>query len=315
MRSRRNTSSPSPHRTRNALDGRHEHVFTVDLEEWFHGVDLAPSDWPTESRLDIGLTPLLRLLDSRGVRATFFVLGVVARRFPQLVTELFDAGHEIACHGHTHQLIYRQTPRQFREDIRRAKHAIADAIGQLPTGYRAPFFSVRKDTLWALEILAEEGFSWDCSVFPVINDRYGIPRAPTTPFNVSVGSGACSIFEVPMTTVSILGTNFPFSGGAYLRILPSAVQRLAWRRATHLGQHVVLYIHPWELDPSHPRIPMSTRLSTTHYARLDVTERRLAAVLERYPFGTVTDVFLSSRPLSGVAATEFNSRPSQRLYR
>jgi polysaccharide deacetylase family protein (PEP-CTERM system associated) len=286
----------------------HEHIFTVDLEEWFHGVELDPANWPSDSRLTMGLAPLTRLLDERRVRATFFVVGDVARRFPELVKGLLDAGHEIACHGHEHQLIYRQTPRQFRDDLRRARDAIADAIGHAPKGYRAPYFSVRKDSLWALDILAEEGFTWDCSVFPVVNDRYGIPRAPTTPFEIQLP--IASIVEVPITTIPILGVNLAFSGGAYLRILPWEVQRAAWRRAQDLGRHVVLYVHPWELDPQHPRLRMSRRLAITHYANLAATKRRLATLLQRYRFGTISDV-LFSKSESTIDGERFASWASQ----
>jgi len=257
------------------------HIFTVDLEEWFHGLDLAPSDWPRESRVARGLTPVLELLGEFDVRATFFVLGAVAERNPRLVAEIADQGHEIASHGHMHQLIYQQDPAQFRSDVRRATAAIASASGVVPRGYRAPSFSVTKRSLWALDILREEGFDWDCSIFPVIHDRYGIPRAMTSPWKVGSEDG---LLEWPMSTVRVMGHNVAFSGGAYLRVLPLWAQRWAWRRAATQGQSVVLYIHPWELDPFHPRVKMSRRLQLTHYARLGSTQRSLRQLLTSYKF-------------------------------
>lgn len=266
-----------------------QHAFTVDLEEWFHGIELAAADWPSASRLRVGLDPLLALLDDHGVTATFFVLGAVAERHPAVVAELAAAGHEVGCHGHLHQFVYRQTPEEFRADVRRARAVIADAAGVAPAGYRAPYFSVRADSRWALDVLAEEGFAYDSSIFPVRNDRYGIPDASPEPFTVETATGPLE--EIPLTPLRVAGTNLPFSGGAYLRILPWAVQQAAWRAAERRGMRVIAYVHPWELDPDHPRIPLRRRVAATHYARLGVTERRLGRLLHQYQFGRLDDVF------------------------
>ncbi len=264
------------------------HAFTVDLEEWFHGIELAQADWPTESRLAIGLERLLRLLHEHGVRATFFVLGVIAERHPRMVAELAGAGHEIGCHGHVHQFVYRQSPEEFRLDVRQARGHIGDALGAPPRGYRAPYFSIRADSLWALEILAEEGFAYDSSVFPVRNNRYGIPDAPRRPYDMVLNSR--TLREIPMTVARVLGTNLPFSGGAYLRILPWWAQALAWSRADRAGGPAIAYIHPWELDPDHPRVALRRRVAATHYARLRVTERRLDRLLAGRRFGRLDEV-------------------------
>ena len=267
----------------------HRHAFTVDLEEWYHGIELDPADWPAESRLRIGLDRLRALLTERDVKATFFVLGVVAEQHPALVAELAADGHEIGCHGHRHQFAYRQGADDFRADLVRARDAIGDATGAAPAGYRAPYFSIRDDSRWALDVLADEGFRYDSSIFPVRNDRYGIPDASREPFAIPTPSGA--LLEIPLTPVRVAGTNLAFSGGAYLRILPLAVQRFAWRLAERQGMRVVAYIHPWELDPDHPRIPLRRRVAATHYARLGVTERRVRTLLREHDFGRMDDVF------------------------
>jgi polysaccharide deacetylase family protein (PEP-CTERM system associated) len=265
------------------------HAFTVDLEEWFHGIELTEDAWPSESRLRIGLDRLLALLDAHGTRATFFVLGAVAERFPALVAELAGAGHEIGCHGHAHRFVYNQSPEEFRTDLRRSRDSIAEAVGFRPRGYRAPYFSIRKDSLWALDILAEEGFTYDSSVFPVRNYRYGIPDAPREPYDIATATG--SLREIPITPMRVLGRNIPFSGGAYLRILPWWAQRLAWTVADRRGQSVMTYIHPWELDPAHPVLDLPRRVALTHYARLRLTERRLHRLLSTFRFGRLDEVF------------------------
>lgn len=266
------------------------HAFTVDLEEWYHGIELDPADWPRQSRLRVGLDPLLALLDDHDVKATFFVLGAVAEHHPDVVAEVAAAGHEVACHGHLHQFVYRQTPAELRADVRRARQAVGDAAGHAPAGYRAPYFSVRADSRWALDVLAEEGFTYDSSIFPVRNDRYGIPDAPREPFDVPTSAGN-TLREVPLTPLRVAGANVPFSGGAYLRILPWAVQRAAWRVAERQGMRVIAYVHPWELDPDHPRVPLRRRVAATHYARLHQTERRLRRLLDHHRFGRLDDVF------------------------
>jgi len=265
------------------------HAFTVDLEEWFHGIELPESSWPSESRLRVGLDRLLGLLDRHDTKATFFVLGAVAERFPALVAELAADGHEIGCHGHAHRFVYKQTPDEFRTDLRRARDSVGSAAGAQPAGYRAPYFSIRTDSLWALEILAEEGFTYDSSIFPVRNYRYGIPDAPREPHDVATATGR--LREIPLTPARIMGQNLPFSGGAYLRILPWWAQRLTWSAADRGNRNVMAYIHPWELDPEHPVIALPRRVAATHYARLRLTERRLDRLLERYRFGRLNEVF------------------------
>ncbi|MDQ4131312.1 MAG: polysaccharide deacetylase family protein [Actinomycetota bacterium] len=265
------------------------HALTVDLEEWYHGLELPRDRWPTTSRLRLGLDPLLALLQTHGIKGTFFVLGVVAERSPEVVTELANEGHEIACHGHAHEFVYKQSPREFRDDVERARGAIGDIVGDAPRGYRAPYFSIRKDSIWALDILADLGFAYDSSIFPVHNYRYGIPDAPREPHRYETVSGA--IQELPLTPLRVAGANLPFSGGAYLRILPWLVQRAAWSAATRRSMRVVSYIHPWELDSEQPRIELPRRVAATHYARLRLTHRRLNRLFVRHQFGRLDHAF------------------------
>lgn len=266
-----------------------QHSFTIDLEEWFHGIELSEDRWPDKSRLTTGLSRLLALLDRYSVTATFFVLGVVAERFPSLVRELFSMGHEIACHGNMHRLVYRQSPEDFRQDICQARERIGEAIGGRPVGYRAPYFSIRRDSLWALDVLADEGFVYDSSIFPIKNYRYGIPDAPRVPYDINTSSGV--IREIPLTPARVIGNNIPYSGGAYLRLLPWTTQRVFWEMAERRGEHVIAYIHPWELDPDHPRIELPRRIALTHYTRLHLTERRLNRLLRSYRFGRLDAVY------------------------
>lgn len=264
------------------------HAFTVDLEEWFHGIELHRDEWPDGRRLEKGLDPLVALLDRHGVKATFFVLGDVAERHPVVVRELAAAGHEIGCHGHVHEFVYKQTPVEFRDDLQRARDTIESASGVRPVTYRAPYFSITQESLWALEILVEEGFATDSSIFPVQNDRYGIPDAPAVPHRRQTPAG--ELLEIPMRPLEVLGRNIPFSGGAYLRILPWWAQVLAWKLAEHRGTPMVAYIHPWELDPDHPRVELRRRVALTHYARLGLTERRLDRLLRSHDFGRLDEL-------------------------
>ena len=268
---------------------KQRHAFTVDVEEWYHGIELEPSDWPSDSRLLVGMDRLLGLLHEFDIKATFFVLGAVAERFSQLVADLAADGHEIACHGNMHQFVYRQSREEFRTDIQRARASVGAAAGSPPVGYRAPYFSIRQDSLWALDILAEEGFHYDSSIFPVHNDRYGIPDAPHEPFDISTSSGP--LREVPLTPLRVAGMSLPFSGGAYVRILPWFAQFAAWHLAERGTKPVIAYIHPWELDPEHPRIALRRRVAATHYARLRVTEGRLRRLFRQHEFGRLDDVF------------------------
>jgi polysaccharide deacetylase family protein (PEP-CTERM system associated) len=272
-------------------------AMTVDVEEHFHVSAfegrVSRDHWPLfESRVERNTERLLDILDSRGVSATFFILGVIADRHPSLVRRIADRGHEIASHGHEHRLIYDQTVNAFREDIRRAKATIESIVGVRVEGYRAPSYSVTARSLWALDVLIEEGHTYDASVFPIRHDRYGIPDAPRHPHVVERTRGA--IVEAPASTIRIGPVNLPVAGGGYFRILPYPWTRHGLRRLNQVeGRPATFYLHPWEIDPDQPRIQASGLSRFRHYRNLHRTEGRLRRLLDDFRFGPLRDVLVS----------------------
>lgn len=277
--------------TRPTEHSRVVNAMSVDVEDYFHVSvfdGLVPrSMWPQmEPRVVRNTTRLLDLLDGRGVRSTFFVLGWVAERHPDLVREIASRGHEVASHGYGHRLIYDQTPRQFRDDVVRARAVLEDAGGTRVIGYRAPSYSITPKSLWAFDVLLEAGYEYDSSIFPIHHDRYGIPVSARYPFLVE-RSGR-SLLEVPAATTRLLGANWPVSGGGYFRLLPYAWTRWAIDRVNRLEQRpVVFYIHPWEIDPEQPRLSAGRLGRFRHYHNLDKTEGRLQRLMADFVFNTV----------------------------
>lgn len=268
-------------------------ILSVDVEDYFQveafsdRVDRARWD-EFPSRVENNTRTVLDLFDECGVKGTFFTLGWVAERFPGVVREIAARGHEIGCHSYWHRLIYRLSPEEFREDTLRARRAIEDAAGAPVEGYRAPNFSVMKKSWWALEILAECGFRYDSSVFPIRHDVYGYPEAPRRPFRVDTAAGPLA--EFPMTTFRWLGSaNLPIGGGGYLRIFPEFVTRTGVRKASEEGIPLIAYIHPWELDPEQPRIPGRLTSRLRHYTNLQKTARRLRNLISRGKFTSFRD--------------------------
>lgn len=264
------------------------HGLSVDLEEYFHVSNFeglwSRGAWDAlPSRLEAPTRRLLDRFDECGARATFFVLGWVARRHVPLLREIAARGHEIASHGDCHERVDAMGPGRFRRDLRHARAALEDAIGHTPEGYRAPSFSIGRHSAWALRILAEEGFRYDSSVFPVRHPRYGWPGFPAAPCTLRLGDGL-AIEEVPPTTLGVGPLRLPIAGGAYLRFLPGPLFRWAWRRATAGGRTGVLYVHPWELDPEQPRQDVGLRIRVNHYHGLARTEERLDRLLVAHRF-------------------------------
>ena len=268
-------------------------IISVDVEDYFHveafsGV-IQPSAWSSyESRVERNTVRILDLLDDCNVTATFFILGWVAERYPKLVRSIAERGHEPACHSYWHRLVYKLTPEEFREDTLLSKRVIEQAAGARIHGYRAPSFSIVSRSTWALDILAELGFQYDSSVFPVKHDVYGFPGAPRGPFNVETPFGP--IMEFPMATFRYqIGPNLPVAGGGYLRMLPFWYTKAGVTRAWREGLPVVSYVHPWELDPEQPRLraPLKSRLR--HYTNLKNTELRLRRLLAMDKFSSFRD--------------------------
>lgn len=269
-------------------------AFSIDVEDYFHVEALASaidrSRWDTlEYRAEANTRRVLDILSQEKVRATFFILGWVAKRSPQLVRDIHAAGHEVACHGLTHQTVYTQTPDVFRAETREAKQRLEDATGAPVRGYRAATYSITARSLWALDILEELGFRYDSSIFPIRHDLYGIPGSPR--FAHRVASGA--LLEVPITTVEYMGQRLPAGGGGYFRLLPYALFRAAVRRVNARdGQAAVFYCHPWEIDPGQPRVAgISAKSKFRHYTNLDRMEGRLRHLLRDFRWGRMDEVF------------------------
>jgi polysaccharide deacetylase family protein (PEP-CTERM system associated) len=231
---------------------------------------------------------LLALLDRAGVRGTFFVLGAVAEKHPELIRAVARAGHEIGTHGWSHTMVYQLAPDRFENEVRRSIELLRDLTGASVAGHRAPYFSITRQSLWAFERLAAAGIRYDSSVFPVVNYRYGIPDAPRWPYSVATSAG--TIHEFPITTLRWLGRNIPMAGGAYFRIYPYVATRVAFTTVNSSGRPAVFYLHPWELDPDHPRIPLPRRIAATHYANLRSTEPKLRRLLAEVRFAPMSEV-------------------------
>lgn len=281
---------------------------TIDVEDYYQVAAfrrvVRREDWDWyPSRVERNVERLLDLLDEQGgVKATWFVLGWEAERRPAMIRAIAERGHEIACHSHWHREVFSLTPEQFREDTLVAKRAIERACGQSIVGYRAPSFSLTRDSLWALEILAELGFRYDSSIFPVLHPRYGIPGAAAWPHQLRAGKDL--IWELPPATAPMFGRRWAVAGGGYLRHLPFAAihagLKILTRREKLPG---VLYVHPWEIDPRQPRLAGGAITRRRHYHNLSRTESRLSRLLKEFPFWTCSRLVeaLESEP---EAATE-----------
>lgn len=284
-------------------------AMSIDVEDYFHvsvfdGV-IPRHRWEQfESRVCANTDRLLGIFDDAGVRGTFFVLGWVAERYPELVRRIFRMGHEVASHGYAHRLVYDQTPAAFREDVRRAKRLLEDACGHSVGGFRAPSYSITPRSLWALDVLIEEGYWYDASIFPILHDRYGIPVSGRHPYEVQRRTGRLT--EVPGSTVRVGLWNVPVGGGGYFRILPYAWTRWGISRLNRVeGRPAVFYLHPWEIDPDQPQLAAGLLGRFRHYRNLDKTEDRLRALLRDFRFGTVRELVgrQTTAPARGDAAS------------
>jgi polysaccharide deacetylase family protein (PEP-CTERM system associated) len=270
-------------------------ALTVDVEDFFHVEALAATvsreEWETiPPRVDGNVRRILTIFSQHEVRATFYVLGWVAQRFPRLVRDIAAAGHEIGSHGQGHQHIRNLTPELFRDDVRTARDRLADLTQRPILAYRAPTFSIVTKTLWALDVLAEEGFRIDSSIFPVRHDLYGIPGADRFPHWRRTASGG-SIFEFPPSTMHLLGNAVGVGGGGYLRHFPYSWTRWGLDRINAGDrQPAMVYFHPWEIDPDQPRYPASWRSRVRHYHNLSRMEGKIRRLLGDFRFDTISNV-------------------------
>ena len=272
-----------------------DNALTVDVEDYFQVAAFArqidPATWDRfPLRVGRNTQCLLDLFAEQGVQATFFVLGWVAERCPGLVRAIAERGHEVACHGYSHQLIYGQTPAVFREETMRAKACLEDQAQRPVLGYRAASYSITRRSLWALDVLAELGFAYDSSIFPIRHDRYGIPGSPRWPHRLTAPNGG-SLIEFPPSTFSLLGYRLPVAGGGYFRLYPYPFTRFALAQLNRAeGQPFIFYLHPWEIDPEQPRIRAGWLSTFRHYTNLHRCEARLRRLLRDFRFTTVREV-------------------------
>ncbi|MFQ5456312.1 MAG: XrtA system polysaccharide deacetylase [Nitrospirota bacterium] len=273
-------------------------AITIDVEDYYmvsaFAKEVKFEDWTNyESRVVPNTRRILELLAEYDIKATFFVLGWVAKQYPKIIMDIHSAGHRIACHSYNHRLIYNLTPEEFREDLRKSKRILEDIIGISVVGFRAPTYSIIKRNLWALDVLIEEGFLYDSSIFPVFHDIYGIPGAMRFPHEIKRPSGM--IKEFPLSTfqikISKIKYKFPIAGGGYLRLLPVGLTKWAINYINNSeGQPVIIYFHPWEIDPMQPIINVGLRSRFRHYLNLDKTTNKLKVLLPSFKFVPIEEI-------------------------
>lgn len=276
-------------------------AFSVDVEEYYHAAIFrrgagALAGARLDSRVERSVDELLAIMAGHGARGTFFVLGEVAAAHPRMVRTIAAAGHEIGCHSDRHEDVHRLHPGAFRDDLRRGRARIEDAVGARVIGYRAPNFSIGRAQSWAYQILLDEGFRYDSSVHPIVHDRYGQPDAPRFPHEVW-RRGAERLVEFPIGTVRLFGVNLPIGGGGYFRLLPLDFIRAGIRSVNaRERQPVMFYLHPWELDPEQPRPPMAWHHRFRHYVGIERTATKLASLLAEFHFAPACEVLDSRAP-------------------
>ena len=275
-------------------DNELRNALSIDVEDYFQVSAFAPyirrSEWDTrECRVERNVERVLQLLADQDVKATFFTLGWVADRYPQLVRGVVDAGHEMASHGQGHERASDLTEEAFTQDVTRAKRTLEDITGQAVLGYRAPSFSIGSGNLWALDVLARVGYRYSSSVYPVAHDHYGMPEAPRFAYRLPNG-----LMEVPPTTLRLGGRNLPASGGGWFRLLPYAVSRAMIRRVNRVdGEAAVFYFHPWEIDAGQPRVSgIDARTRFRHYVNIARMENRLRRLVSDFSWGRMDQVFM-----------------------
>jgi polysaccharide deacetylase family protein (PEP-CTERM system associated) len=306
-------------------------ILTIDVEDYFQVENFKGvinfSDWEKyELRVVKNTEKILEILAKKNVKATFFVLGWVAERTPELVEKIYKEGHEVACHGYAHQLIYKQTPQEFRADLRKAKAILENVIREPILGYRAPTYSITKESIWALDVLAEEGFKYDSSLFPIRRDKGGLVNAPRFPHRIYNGKNGAQehkstgahrslrvtgyalretqnsspetryskpetpyLWEFPISTVRMLNKNIAFSGGGYFRLLPYKFIKWSVEAVNREGYPAIVYLHPWEFDPQQPRVKADYISRFKHYVNIDKTEKKLKQLLDDFEFTTVRE--------------------------
>jgi polysaccharide deacetylase family protein (PEP-CTERM system associated) len=272
---------------------------SFDVEDWFQVENLksviSRNDWDScELRVVQNTRKILHILRNHNTRATFFVLGWIAEKCPDLVEEIAAEKHEIASHGYDHELVYNLTPEQFESDLRRSREVLESITHTPIMGYRAPSFSLTPKSQWAVDILKKAGFAYDSSIFPTsFHNRYGFNGTSTLPFRFSNG-----LVELPLSTYKLFGSRFPVGGGGYFRLLPFSLVRRLFRKLNSQAKSIIFYLHPWELDPNQPRMNIRTDYRFRHYINLHKTQHRLERLLIEFRFGTLSGTMNDYLPLS-----------------
>jgi polysaccharide deacetylase family protein (PEP-CTERM system associated) len=267
-------------------------AMTIDVEDYFQvsafAKDVSKCNWSNyESRVERNTNIILELFARKELKGTFFVLGWIAERYKKLIRDIYGMGHEVACHGYSHDLVYNQTVVQFTEETKRSKELIEDIIGNAVYGYRAASYSITKKSIWALDVLEELGFKYDSSVFPIIHDRYGIPGSKIDPYSHTTNNGG-RIVEVPLSTIGFRHKRLPIGGGGYFRLFPYWLTRIGLKSLNNKSNRsFVFYLHPWEIDVEQPRIKSNMLSEFRHYNNLDKVEGRLNRLIDEFRFGPI----------------------------
>ncbi len=275
-----------------------ENALTIDVEDYFHVAafadNISRANWDKmQCRVEINTNRLIELFSRYDIRATFFILGWVAERYPDIVRQIALHGHEVACHGYSHQLIYKQTTKVFNDETKKAKEILENITGSAVIGYRAASYSITKQSLWATDTLTELGFKYDSSIIPVRHDLYGIPGLPRFPHQMTAPGGG-RLVEFPPSTLSFFGFNLPIAGGGYFRLYPYWFSKAALKWVNrHEKMPFIFYLHPWEVDPNQPRVKTKWLSRFRHYNNLDKCQHRLEKLIGDFNFTTVRDVLVS----------------------
>lgn len=272
-------------------------ALTIDVEDWFHvsrfRKHIREEEWPgLPCHVVENVCHLLKILEEYQVKATFFILGWVAERYPELVRTIKTYGHEIGSHSYKHRLIYEQTPKEFTDDLKKSLQLLRNIAGPEVACYRAPSYSISENTMWVFEILKDNGIDVDSSLFPVNHDLYGGLKSPRQIFKIPV-NGKDFLLECPLATMKVAGRNFPIAGGGYLRLFPLWVIEHGIRQLNRAGIAAVFYLHPWEMDCLQPRVPVGLRDRLLHYGNIECTEKKLRALLKKFRFSTLQNVAAS----------------------
>lgn len=278
-----------------------QNILSVDVEEWFHPEALQhhfpKNKWASlESRVTKNVEALLNLFDQKNSKATFFTLGWIAKNYPELVKKIINRGHEIASHSNMHRMITKMSAQEFETDLSESIKILEDTSGQKIIGFRAPTFSVTKNTLWSLEIMHKLGLRYDSSIYPIWHDRYGIPDAPRSMYKVLEKNGE-ALIEFPMSTIKLFGKNLPFGGGGYLRIYPNWLTRKGIETVNKEGHPAIMYMHPWEFDKDQPKLRLGRLQTWRHYYNIPGNLHKLEALLEHYSWTSFKNILVENKIL------------------